>query len=35
MGNDKNNSLKIHGRDGKFIEERTYPISADPRKTRG
>lgn len=28
-------SLKIHNMDGKFQEERTYPRSADPRKSRG
>lgn len=28
-------SLKIHSTDGKFQEERTYPRSADPRKSRG
>jgi hypothetical protein len=28
-------SVKIHGIDGKFEEERTYPRSADPRKSKG
>jgi hypothetical protein len=28
-------SLLIHGVDGKFKEERTYPKSADPKKTKG
>lgn len=28
-------SLKIHKQDGKIQEERTYPRSADPRKTKG
>ena len=28
-------SVKIHGRDGKIREERTYPRSADPYPPRG
>ena len=28
-------SVKIHKVDGKFQEERTYPSSADPRKSKG
>lgn len=28
-------SLKIHKEDGTLQEERTYPRSADPRKTAG
>lgn len=28
-------SLKIKGRDGRIQEERTYPRSSDPRRTRG
>jgi hypothetical protein len=28
-------SLKIHTEDGRFEEERTYPRSADPRKSEG
>lgn len=28
-------SLKIHRGDGVIQEERTYPRSADPRKTKG
>jgi hypothetical protein len=28
-------SLKIHRADGSFEEERTYPRSADPLKTKG
>jgi hypothetical protein len=28
-------SLKIHGKDGKIKSERTYPKSADPKKSRG
>ncbi len=28
-------SLKIHGQDGKIQEERTYPRSADPRRSPG
>lgn len=28
-------SLKIHKENGRIQEERTYPKSADPRKTRG
>jgi hypothetical protein len=30
-----NHSVKIHGRDGKIREERTYPRSADPYPPRG
>jgi len=32
---DKTASLKIHGADGKIQEERTYPRSSDPKKTKG
>lgn len=28
-------SLRIHKQDGKLQEERTYPRSADPRKSKG
>ncbi len=28
-------SVKIHKEDGTFQEERTYPGSADPRKSKG
>ncbi|MCF8356273.1 MAG: DUF2188 domain-containing protein [Melioribacteraceae bacterium] len=28
-------SLKIHKTDGKIQEERTYPRSADPKKSKG
>lgn len=28
-------SLKIHKQNGQFQEERTYPRSMDPRKTKG
>jgi hypothetical protein len=28
-------SLRIHDRDGKIAEERTYPRSADPRGSKG
>lgn len=31
----KTASVKIHGVDGKFQEERTYPRSADPSKSAG
>ena len=31
----KTASLKIHREDGTIEEERTYPRSADPRKTAG
>lgn len=31
----KTASLKIHKQDGSIEEERTYPRSADPRKTKG
>lgn len=31
----KTASLKIHKEDGSIQEERTYPRSADPRKTKG
>lgn len=30
-----NSSLKIHKTDGKIQEERTYPRSADPKKSKG
>ena len=32
---DHGGSLKIHTQDGRFQEERTYPRSADPRKSKG
>lgn len=32
---DHGGSLKIHKQDGKIQEERTYPRSADPRKSKG
>jgi hypothetical protein len=28
-------SLRIHGRDGRIQEERTYPRSADPKSSKG
>ena len=28
-------SVRIHGRDNRIREERTYPRSADPRSSRG
>ncbi len=28
-------SVYIHGRNGRIQEERTYPRSADPKKTKG
>jgi hypothetical protein len=28
-------SVKIHKQDGKIQEERTYPKSADPKKSKG
>lgn len=28
-------SLRIHGRDGRIQQERTYPRSSDPRRTKG
>lgn len=31
----KTASVKIHGADGKFEEERTYPRSADPSRSAG
>jgi hypothetical protein len=31
----KKGSVKIHKKDGKIQEERTYPRSADPRKSKG
>jgi len=31
----KTASVKIHKKDGKFQEERTYPRNADPRKSKG
>ena len=31
----KTASVKIHGADGKFEEERTYPRSADPKRSPG
>ncbi|MFK3971536.1 DUF2188 domain-containing protein [Pseudomonas sp. NPDC087358] len=31
----KTASLKIHKEDGTIQEERTYPRSADPQKTKG
>ncbi len=31
----KTASLKVHKEDGTLQEERTYPRSADPRKSRG
>lgn len=33
--NNHGGSLKIHTQDGRFQEERTYPRSADPRKSKG
>ena len=31
----KKGSVKIHKQDGKIQEERTYPRSADPKKSKG
>lgn len=31
----KRGSVRIHKQDGKIQEERTYPRSADPRRTKG
>ena len=31
----RNVSLRIHGRDGRIQEERTYPQSADPGSSKG
>jgi len=28
-------TLRIHNRDGRIAEERTYPRSSDPRRTKG
>lgn len=28
-------SLRIHGKDGRIRDERTYPRSADPKKSKG
>ena len=28
-------SIKIHGEDGRFQEERTYPRSSDPKQSPG
>jgi len=33
--NNHGGSLKIQTQDGRFQEERTYPRSADPRKSKG
>jgi hypothetical protein len=32
---EKGGSLKIHKTDGKIQEERTYPRSADPKRSKG
>jgi hypothetical protein len=32
---DKTGSVKIHRADGTFEEERTYPSSADPSRSKG
>lgn len=32
---DREGSVKIHKEDGTFQEERTYPGSADPHKSKG
>lgn len=32
---DKRGSVKIHKKNGKYQEERTYPRKADPRKSKG
>ncbi|MES2280262.1 MAG: DUF2188 domain-containing protein [Pseudomonadota bacterium] len=32
---DKKVSVKIHGEDGRFQEERTYPRSSDPKRSPG
>jgi hypothetical protein len=34
-GSSRPTTLRIHGRDGKIQEERTYPRSADPRSSKG
>lgn len=33
--NNHGGSFKIHKQDGRFQEERTYPGSADPHKSKG
>lgn len=35
LASEAGGSLKIHAADGTIQEERTYPRSADPRKTPG
>jgi hypothetical protein len=32
---DKKASVRIHKEDGKIQEERTYPRSADPKRSKG
>lgn len=32
---DKTVAVKIHGEDGHFREERTYPSSSDPKQSAG
>jgi hypothetical protein len=34
-GSSRPTSVRIHGRDGRIQEERTYPPSADPRSSNG
>ena len=34
-GSNEPSSLKIHKENGRIQEERTYPRSADPRKSKG
>jgi Uncharacterized protein conserved in bacteria (DUF2188) len=31
----KTGSVKVHGEDGRLQEERTYPRSADPSRSKG
>lgn len=32
---EREGSVKIHGTDGRIIDESTYPRSSDPRSSRG
>lgn len=32
---DRKGSVKIHGTDGRIMDERTYPRSIDPRRSKG
>jgi len=35
LKNNEGGSLKIHLENGKIQEERTYPLSSDPKKSKG